>query len=240
MDRYEAILSRTTNRYYPLPQKPWKYFQEWQDTLMIHWPVDPDAIGYRLPKGIDLDVFDGTAWVSLVIFTVDNLHIRHTAAPGFLRTFHEINLRTYVKKNGLPGIYMLSVETNNLLIVLASRLFIGIPYTKSHIRIDQNHMRSEHRSKGFCLDVEFVPHQNTTEKTRLDVWLTERHCVYRDVGNQWYRHDIHHAEWPLQSASIKNSRIEYSIGKLSTAHREPALVHFSPHLDVLLWGRKQV
>jgi uncharacterized protein YqjF (DUF2071 family) len=57
MKDYNNILEDTGNRYYPLPDKPWKYYQEWHDVLFMHWPVPVDIVQELLTNGLTVDIF---------------------------------------------------------------------------------------------------------------------------------------------------------------------------------------
>jgi uncharacterized protein YqjF (DUF2071 family) len=133
MEDYETILQQITHRYYPLPGKPWKYFQRWKDVLMLHWQINPEYLAEMLPAGITLDTYDGKAWISLVVFVFDVLRLRKLKFPQVIGLFNEINLRTYVIKDSIPGIYMFSVETDKLLVAWFNRFLVGVRYTKSDI-----------------------------------------------------------------------------------------------------------
>jgi uncharacterized protein len=236
----EEILRVTSHRYYSLPGKRWKYFQQWADTVMLHWEVDPGVIKEALPQGIYVETFDGKAWLSLVIFSVRNMHLWNFRMPDFIGAFEEVNFRTYVEKDGISGIYMFSVETDKAFVKWALRIFSGIPYTKAQIDRYRQSVCLKHISKGFFLDIDYTNSRKLCAKTPLDVWLTERHCLYETIGRKWYRYDIHHKPWPLEDCAIKTRALQYDIGRFSTAGKMPDRVHFSGEIDVLLWPRKKL
>ena len=71
--------------------------QRWVDATFAHWPVEPDLVRAVLPAGLEPDLFDGRAWVSLVGFDMDGLRV--TGLPPIPTTSHfpEFNVRTYGK-----------------------------------------------------------------------------------------------------------------------------------------------
>lgn len=79
---------------------------------MLHWQVDADLLDEALPPGINVETFYGKAWVSLVVFSVKDMHLWTIRMPDKIGAFEEINFRTYVEIDGVPGIYMFSVETD--------------------------------------------------------------------------------------------------------------------------------
>ena len=146
MTNVNNILADTSNRQYPLPEKNWKYFQEWHDTLFFHWKVAPDLLQDYIPDDLELDVLDDYAWVSLVAFEVKNMRLRNLPAFPYVSHFHEINIRTYVVKDGIPGIYLFSIETDKFIEVLLTNLFIGLPYRKTKIKRAENQLSSDRKS----------------------------------------------------------------------------------------------
>ena len=70
---------------------------KWENIVMANYEIAPDILEKYLPKGIELDLFDGKAYVSLVGFMFKDTKIFNV--PIFkLGTFEEINLRFYVSR----------------------------------------------------------------------------------------------------------------------------------------------
>jgi len=69
----------------------------WEHLIMANYAVDPGVLLPYLPKGVELDSFDGKTYVSLVGFMFKNTSLFGIPIP-FLGTFEEINLRFYVKR----------------------------------------------------------------------------------------------------------------------------------------------
>src|SRR5690606_5058980 len=122
MSKIDDILASTNNRQYPIPEKKWKYFQEWHDTIFLHWEIPVHFLQEHIPEKIELDTFNNMAWVSLVAFEVKNMRLRNLPSLPYVSNFLEINLRTYVIKDGKPGIYMFSIETDKFIEVLLTRI----------------------------------------------------------------------------------------------------------------------
>src|SRR4051794_8028305 len=108
MSSIHHILQQTSHRPFPMPETPWKYYQEWHQVLFAHWKVPAELLSPLLPPGLTLQLYEGEAWVSLVAFTVKKLRPRIFPPFPPLSNFHEVNMRTYVLRKGKPGIYFLS------------------------------------------------------------------------------------------------------------------------------------
>jgi uncharacterized protein YqjF (DUF2071 family) len=165
MSKIDEILASTGNRQYALPVKKWKYFQQWHDTLFLHWEVPVYFLREHIPKQIELDTFNNMAWVSLVAFEVRNMRVRNLPAVPYISNFQEINIRTYVIKDGIPGIYMFSIETDKLIEVLLTRAFIGLPYQKANIKRTPKKLVSENKASNQKLDVTIGKSRPLIEKS---------------------------------------------------------------------------
>lgn len=69
----------------------------WENIIMVNYQIDPEILIPFLPKGVELDLFEGKAYVSLVGFMFKNTKLFTIPIPKF-GTFEEINLRFYVTR----------------------------------------------------------------------------------------------------------------------------------------------
>jgi len=238
MDTIKELLTQTAHRQYPLPQKPWKYYQEWQDVLMLHYIADTKNLEALIPPGLTLDTFEGKAWVSLFAFSVRNLRARGLPALPYVSDFKEVNLRTYVIRDGIPGIYMLAIEADKLVDVLLPRWLLGIPYCQSEMLCNKGYFSAENKAMDRRLKVVYYPGPARNEKDTLDLWLTERHALYLDCRKKLYRFDIHHREWKLRNTTMTSISQNYTLGV--AAAQGPQRQHYAKNIQVVIWGRKNV
>jgi len=107
----------------------------WENALFVHWPVDPACLAALLPAGLEPDVLDGCAWVGLVLLTERGVSAYHSvgrlAVPPI--DHYGANVRTYVRHNGVPGIFFFSLECSSAVASLGARL-AGIPYFPARMR----------------------------------------------------------------------------------------------------------
>jgi uncharacterized protein YqjF (DUF2071 family) len=72
----------------------------WENIIMANYEIDPEILIPFLPKGLELDLYEGKAYVSLVGFMFKRTKLFNVPIPHF-GTFEEINLRFYVvRKEG--------------------------------------------------------------------------------------------------------------------------------------------
>ncbi len=183
----------------------------WRHLLFASWPVDPDDLETHLPDALSVDEYDGRAWLSVVPYL--NVDVRPrglTAAVGF--DLPELNLRTYVRCDGEPGIYFFSLDAEGLFGVAGARLFHDLPYYYARIQFRERAgcvgFASERRHPGarsvrFDATYEPVGEPFTPSSGSLAEFLTERYRYYTEGRDGSIRYaDVHHDPWPLQEATV--------------------------------------
>jgi uncharacterized protein YqjF (DUF2071 family) len=108
----------------------------WLDLLFAHWPVDPAPLERLIPPELELDRFEGDAWLGVVPFTMDDVAPRGIPAPGRFGTFPELNVRTYVRRRDRPedrGVWFLSLDGDSWPTVRGARLIFHLPYVHARM-----------------------------------------------------------------------------------------------------------
>lgn len=75
---------------------------DWRSLVLLNWPVDPEILRERIPRGCTLDFFEGRTFVSLVGFRFLDTRVLSIPIP-FHRDFDEVNLRFYVRRDHPEG-----------------------------------------------------------------------------------------------------------------------------------------
>src|SRR5436190_13929758 len=101
--------------------------QGWHEITFFHWSCDPGFLKGRLPPQLQIDTFEGKAWISLTPFLLTGL--RPPFLPdNFGLTFPEMNLRTYVIGPEGLAIWFFSLDAAHLVAVWGARATFGLPY----------------------------------------------------------------------------------------------------------------
>ena len=244
------ILEKVEHRPWPMPQSMWIMTQTWNDLLFAHWPVDARTLQENVPAGFELDLFDGQGWLGIVPFHMTNVAPRGVPALPFMSAFRELNVRTYVRVQGRPGVYFFSLDASNALAVGTARTMFHLPYFTAAMQVEDRggwiHYRSRRTSDDGApaeLEARYRPAGEVfkAEPGTLDYFLTERYCLFTtDASGHAYTVDIHHPPWPLQSADAEfpvNTMADASgIGLPSMA----PLVHFAKRQDIVAWPLTRV
>jgi uncharacterized protein len=243
------ILNITAHRPWPMPSSPWVMTQTWHDLLFAHWPVDATVLRAKIPAQFELDIFDGQAWIGVVPFHMSNVSPRGVPSLPWISAFPELNVRTYVRGGGDPGVYFFSLDAANPVAVAIARTMFRLPYFSADMQVEAREGWIDYTSRRAGNSVsaaEFVGrYRPVTEPApplaaTLEYFLTERYCLFTvDASSRAYRCDIHHPPWPLQRAQA-----EIVINTMATAAgvQLPAtapLLHFSKRQDMVGWPLKR-
>lgn len=191
---------------------PWVAQQNWQDVLFIHSPIDADQLRDMVPQPLEIDTYNGQAWISIVLFKATHSRLRYMPEILSYPPFHQMNIRTYVKlgnEHNERGIYFFSINTDHLLVKLGGRL-ASLPFLRANItmRKDNNavHFEAnrlfEMQRSQFSLvyrpkSPPFIPHPDS-----LPYFLTERYCIWMFKGDTILKAPIFHSHWKLQQAEM--------------------------------------
>lgn len=244
-----GALERTAHRPWPMPDEPWLMTQTWHDLAFAHWPVDQTALREALPAGLELDMFEGQAWIGVVPFRMTNVAPRGVPALPFVSAFPELNVRTYVVADDRPGVYFFSLDAGNPVAVGFARSLLHLPYHSAVMRLEERDGWYHYRSRrltdasggGADFEARYRPTGPIFEPAAgtLEHFLTERYRLYTvDERHTLLHIDIHHGPWPLQEAEIVldvNTMIE------PTGVRLPdmaPLTHFAKRQDMVAWLMK--
>jgi len=103
--------------------------QRWQTLLFLHWGMDPESIQSALPPGLEVDTYDGRAWVGVVPFFMAAVRPRFCPPLPGLSWFRELNVRTYVRdRHGRPGVWFYSLDCEQALACAMARRFFHLNY----------------------------------------------------------------------------------------------------------------
>ncbi len=233
----KEILQQTEHRPWELPTKGWRFYQEWNNAIFLHWQVDPAELKKFLPQELEIDLFDGKPWVSLVAFTMEKIRPRFLPAIPLISNFDEVNIRTYIKSNNKTGVYFLSIEGGKKLSCVIAKGISGLPYRFSNISRTSNQYRSANHKFDDQLDLAFDIGPKLSVKTELDKWLTERYALFQDEGRRVYEFEIHHLEWPVHTLTLRKFHLRYRRFE-SLIQDLPDVSHYSSGVKVMAWGRQ--
>jgi uncharacterized protein YqjF (DUF2071 family) len=222
-----------TDQMVPVRQPPWLLSQEWSDLLFAHWPVDPDRLARTLPAGVEPDLFGDRAWIAIVAFRM--LGSRPAVGPPrpSLPPIPELNVRTYVRVGGVPGVWFISLDASSPFFAAAGRALYGLPYRVARMTTvrhgDRRHYLSSRRTAAFAASYEPCGAVQRAENGSLEHFLVERYRLFSQRRGRLITAVVTHEPWPLQPVA---ARIEVNeMAPPGLRFRGEPLLHFVESVD---------
>jgi len=223
--------------------------QRWQRLAFLHWPVEPRLLGPLVPACLELDTWDGAAWVGLVPFTIEGTRPPFLPPlPGF-SSFHELNFRTYVHRHGRnPGVSFFSLDATSRAAVKLARLAYKLPYHHARIvmspdgdgGVSFSSRRDDATQAGFVARYAPAGAPEPARPGSLPFFLIERYLLYSWDGRRLRSARVWHRPYPVQPAHLADLEEDFTTrARLSVEARE-ALVHYAEEVDVRIYPPRLV
>lgn len=211
---------------------------EWNYLINITYAVDPDILLPYLPKGLNLDIIDGKAFVSFVAFEFNDVKVKGFKIP-FHKKFSEINLRFYVNKNGRRGVVFIKEYVPKYFVALIANKIYNEPY--SAIKMNYSIQKTEIDLKvthSFCVDekwfnVSLVAENksNTPDSDTIEHFFKEHEVGFgKDKKGNTLEYKVEHPIWEIYP--IKN--IESTICFEKVYGKEWAFLDSEKPFNILL------
>ena len=221
---------------------PWVMSMKWVGLLFAHWKVPAHLLRPFIPSGVQLDLYNGEAWLGVVPFQMYDTRARFLPAVPSTANFFELNLRTYVTDGSRAGVFFFSLDATSRLAVFGARNFFCLPYFNATIvskevggEIEYRSLRHDKRAPPATLDCRYAPIGAVEYSTpgSLEEWLTERYYLYTALwGGKAALAQVYHSKWPLQKARVSFNELDMTRIVGVDLPREPDHVLFSRTLSV--------
>ncbi len=215
----------------PLPAFRWTMKQTWEHFLFAHWLFRSKRSVPSCPRRWKY-TWEGQAWIGILPFRLGGIRLKYIPSLPWLRSFPQINVRTYVRSGGESAIFFLSMDASHLLLVPIARQWYRLPYRQAKMRFSQTGEASRFKAGG-CRPPRkkpFVPYTApfAARQGTIEHWLTERYIYYCRCGRSGdlYRGEVAHAPWELQTAEADVRCCTLTRG-FGLELGSPALLHYS-------------
>jgi uncharacterized protein len=213
----------------------------WDHITFLHWPYEPAVVQKVLPAGLEVETFDGYAWVGLIPF------VMQVRPPGvrpvpWVSDFLETNVRTYVRApDGSTGVWFLSLDAARLPAVVTARTTYRLPYYWSRMTATSD--GSTWRYEAWRRWPDPRPARSRVEVTvgdpfepvdlgDLDHWLTARWTLFSRYPKSLWRARAEHPPWQLHRARLTNLDDQLIVAAGLPAPAAEPIVHHSPGTEV--------
>lgn len=213
--------------------------QRWMTLSAIHWRVPAAAIQSTLPADLVADEFDGSGWVGLIPFHMEDIAPGTGPSIPYLGTFPETNVRTYVTGPAGPGVWFHSLDINRLLPVITAWVTYKLPYIWSKMSITRNGNLIIYRARrrwpgprGARSDIAVEIGDPVASPSQLDHFLSARWGLYTMLRRRLAFAKVEHEPWPLHAARIDSLEDELMAAGGFPVVGAPDHVAYSPGVAV--------
>lgn len=180
---------------------------EWNDLAMFNYEINPEILENYIPKGTELDLWNGKCYLSLIGFMFENVKVLGIKVP-FHVNFEEVNLRFYVKryennkwKRGV--VFIKEIVPKHAITIVANTI-----YNEHYQTLKMRNSRTENEtSKTFqyewLKDSKWNSISMTTEKTAIPIelnseaeFITEHYFGYTNYNKtKSIEYAVSHPRW---------------------------------------------
>jgi uncharacterized protein YqjF (DUF2071 family) len=254
-----AITPPQPHRPYPAPAGPWLMQMTWHDLLFAHWRVEASAMRARVPPGLEIEEFGGSAWLGIVPFTMSGVRARWLPPVPGAAAFPELNVRTYVRstRDGRPGVWFFSLDASSRAAVWGARTVFGLAYMNARMTARRRGEWLEYVSARtgpwntlafgptgagraeFRAEYQGAGESRTPGRESLEDFLTGRFCLYAWRRGRLVRGEIDHGPWPLRGGEWR-ANANTMAAPIGVELRGEPLLHYAERMDVVAWGPRAV
>lgn len=198
---------------------------EWRKLVLANYAVDSSLLAKYLPARTELDLWNGTCYVSLVGFMFLNTCVRGFKIPYHIN-FEEVNLRFYVKhmdpSTGLKrGVVFIKEIVPRAALSFVANTVYGEPYQTLPMR-----HRWEHSSQSLLVEYQWKKPQNWNSITveagpesqeitanSEEEFITEHYWGYtKRTSAKTSEYEVEHPRWNVYP--VKRYCIDVDFGQV--------------------------
>ena len=178
---------------------------EWRKLLMANYVVEEQLLSPYVPKGVELDLYHGRCYMSVVGFLFQNTRLRGIRVP-FHVEFEEVNLRFYVRRGDRRGVVFLREIVPRRALQLVASTFYGEPYITAPMRHEWAKTDKELAVKyawklgGTWQSIEATTSRNTEPVSQgsEEEFITEHYWGYTARrGGRTSEYEVAHPRWDI-------------------------------------------
>lgn len=185
----------------------------WRDLVMLNYEVDPGILQSRVPRGTELDTWNGKTFASMVGFRFTQTRLLGLPIP-FHCNFDEVNLRFYVRRKTSEGVrrgvvFVKEIVPKPAVAWLARRLYnenyVALPMRHSvHLgrrnskqaTYEWNFEKAWHRIHVQLDGGEYLPAPNSEAQ-----FITEHYWGYtKQPDGSSLEYQVEHPSWKVWNA----------------------------------------
>jgi uncharacterized protein YqjF (DUF2071 family) len=193
---------------------------EWRYLAMLNYRIAPDVLTPLVPRGTELDLWRGVAYISVVGFLFKNTRVLGLSIP-LHRNFEEINLRFYVRRDvggeTRRAVTFIRELVPRRAIASAARMIYNEPYLARRMRHHVSAMPEEttvdyewHGAHGWSgVHVSATGAADRIQPGSHEEFITQHYWGYtRQRDGSTAEYEVRHPRWrvwPARTARLAGS-----------------------------------
>ena len=191
---------------------------EWNDLALINYEINPQILKKYVPKGTELDLWNGKCYISLIGFMFENVKVLGIKIP-FHINFEEVNLRFYVKRfengNWKRGtVFIKEIVPKHAVTIVANTLYKEHYQTlkMKHSRTTNEHSKTfqyqwKKDSKWNSITMKTSKNAVPIELNSEAEFITEHYFGYTKFNeNKTIEYEVTHPRW--QQLQVIETKID--------------------------------
>ena len=194
---------------------------EWRKLAMANYFIDPQVLQSYLPAGVELDLYHGKCYVSLIGFMFQNVRVLGVKIPNHVN-FEEVNLRFYVRRkvngNWRRGVVFVSEIVPKSVIQWVANTLYGEAYetlpmrhewkmNKDEISVDYQFKKNEEWQRftvtASAKSQPLIDHSPTQ-------FITEHYYGYsKGRGSKTTEYEVTHPQWKTYPVTDYTIQIDF-------------------------------
>lgn len=193
---------------------------EWRKLIMVNYEVNPDILKPYIPKGTELDFYDGKCYVSVIGFMFKNTKLLGVKVP-FHINFEEVNLRFYVKRR-VDGEYKRGVVFIKEIVPKPAITFIANTiYNENYETLPMKHSwkttedkfkvqyQWKKNNKWNSIVVEAENKLNDIKENSEIEFISEHYWGYAKNKNTTTEYEVKHHKWNFYKVLNYNINVDF-------------------------------
>jgi uncharacterized protein len=219
--------------------------------LFVSWRVPASAVRSLVSKALEIDTFDGSAWVTVETLHMDTVRFRNLPPPPRPIKGVEVNVRTYVKWGNVRGVCFLSLDCPGAIGNALNRAVFNLPFHTAEVGLElegDNYQvdstRLEHGAQlvTFGASARIDGDPRTVEPGSIEEFLLTQTTLFGvSPRGRLFRGDVAHKSRvirPVKKGVVRTNTLTAAAG-IPALEGEP-LFHYSPGDDAAVWPFKKV
>jgi uncharacterized protein YqjF (DUF2071 family) len=186
---------------------------EWRRLVMLNFPIAPKALEEHVPRGTTLDLWEGTAYISVVAFEFLKTRVKGWPLP-FHQRFEEINLRFYVRAPGPEGsrrgVVFIQEIVPKRAVALGARWFFQENYHACPMQskgciphagaLGEIEYRWKHHGHWLSIAAAYGGRLEALQENSLQEFIAEHYWGYsRQRNGDTHAYQVEHPPWKVWS-----------------------------------------